>query len=387
MKTKQNQLFDFLIENQKIYPFFATKIEQSVRLMLRYLIIQKLIYKILFRNLTHKKYLFFGLKYKELIESLSKNDVLLLGGGKSYLKYSLKTKIPTLFVYNYFKFLLPFFKNISSDFYPLSQSIKHLTKRLIQTDACYLIVESDSLPPHRMIIQAAKQAHIKTICILHGISTSTCPATLSDGQYADYIFVYDDHQKNVLIRAGIESSRIRVFGFYYPIPLHPPLNLDRKKVCVFGQPWKEYNINMFEHYQTSTRWIILTLLQNRFDVIYKPHPAEQEISYIQDISNEVMINYFDMESCLAEYDLFVSYASTALLEATLHGKLAVQIYTGNLYDDNFENSEYAYTVNLYDTDSFISHLEHSKPIVPLHLIELSKKPLQQRFEEIISTLE
>jgi len=384
---KKQQLFDFLTKNQHIYPLFAINIEKSLRLMLRYLLIQKLIYKILFWNSADKKYLFFGLKYKKLIESLPKDEVLLLGGGKSYLKYSIKTKIPTLFIYDYFKFLLPFFKDSSSDLFTLNKSINRLTKILLHTKAKYLIVESDSLPPHRMLILAAKQAQIKTICILHGVITSTCPATLLDGQYADYIFVYDDYQKNILINAGIESSKIRIFGFYYPIPTHHPLNLYRKKVCIFGQPWKEYNTNMFKHYHTSINWIITTLLTHGFDVVYKPHPAEQEISYIQKVSCKVVIDYHDIGSCLEQYDLFVSYASTALLEATLHGKLAIQIYTGNLYDDNFENAQYAYTVNVYDADSFISHLKYSQPIIPFQLTELSKIPLQKRFKEIISTLE
>ena len=108
MKKIQIQLFDFLVKNEKIYPLFFRKAEQSLESLLRYIFIQKIIYKILFWNVKKKKYLVFGLKHKDIIESLPKNETVVLGGGKTTLSYCMKNTVSSLFIYHYFKYLFSF---------------------------------------------------------------------------------------------------------------------------------------------------------------------------------------------------------------------------------------------------------------------------------------
>lgn len=379
------QLFDFLLRNEKIYPLFTKKAEKSLESLLRYLLLQRLIYKLIFWNVKNKKYLVYGLKYKAIIESLPKDETVVLGGGRSVLEYCFKKRISSLFIYHFFKYLIPFSQK--DDSVMLVGAIEKLSYALKKTGAKYLILETDSLPGQRMLISAAKKVNIKSICMYHGLTSSKTITTLRDGYVADYVFVYDKYQKKTLVDSGVDTNKIFIFGFYYSSQNNFPPPVNRNKICFFGQPWKEYNTDKFEDYFVIAKWSIAKLVEHGFSVTYKAHPAEKDLSFLEKVSPDILVSYSDISGCWDMYDIFISTYSTALLEATLHGKLAVQIYSGELYDDKLEANSYAYTIDIYDEVSLINHLKTSCAIEPVELMQLNKVPLEIRLTEVISRLD
>lgn len=382
----KHQLFHFLNLNQKVYIHFKSRAEQALRSSLRYLWIQKIFYKFLFPKIVNKKYLFYGLKYQDLIQKLPQ-EVLLLGGGKTLWNFSRRTKIPALFVYPFFKTLLPFFNDESLPDTPLIKDVDRLSSLLMSTGGKYLIIETDSLPPQRLLILAARKASIKSICILHGVSTYSCVGSLSDGQFADYMLVYDDYQKDVLIHAGINPKKLFILGYYTSLPNHNSvLKYNRQTICILGQPWIHYDVAIFKRYQENLLWIIDVLTREGLSIVYKPHPGEYDYQFIHDFSKAIKINTDNITSCLESYDVFISFASTAILEATLHAKIAIQIYDGNMYDDRFEDALYSYTVNSGDSEALCNHIHNSLPLSTSPIIHYSQLPINERFVQTLNII-
>lgn len=383
----KEQLFDFLQINQTVYKDFSLRVEQSLHAALRYLWIQKILYKLLPSKSKNKKYLFYSLKYQELIKTLPKEDVLLLGGGKSAWLFSIKTKTPILFIYSFFDALLPLFKSDKHSEIELAKSVNSLSQLLKSTGAEYLIVETDSLPQHRLLIMAARKASIQSICILHGVSSYACVGSLSDGQFADYMLVYDDYQKNVLTHAGINPNKLFILGYYNSLPfLNPKKHYDRKTICILGQPWIHYDNTIFKRYEKIIEWLIKTLSTAGLNIIYKPHPGENDYAFIHKLSEEINIFSDDLASCFQHYDVFISFASTAILEATLHAKLAIQIYDGQLYDDRLEDAGYCRTITVGDTKALIENIKNSLPLFNSPIIQYSQKPISERFKQTLALI-
>lgn len=383
----KKQLFDFLQINQTVYKDFSLRVEQSLHVALRYLWIQKILYKLLPSKSKNKKYLFYSLKYQELIKTLPKDDVLLLGGGKSAWLFSIRTKIPILFIYPFFKILLPLFKSDKYSEIELEKSVNTLSQLLKSTSAEYLIVETDSLPHHRLLIMAARKASIQSICILHGVSSYACVGSLSDGQFADYMLVYDDYQKNVLKHAGINPDKLFILGYYASLSfIKPKTYYDRKTICILGQPWIHYDNAIFRRYEKIIEWLIETLSATGLNIVYKPHPGENDYAFIHKLSEEIEIFSNDLTSCFQHYDVFISFASTAILEATLHTKIAIQIYDGQLYDDRLEDAGYCRTITFGDTETLIENIKHSLPLFNSQIIQYSQKPISERFKQVLTLI-
>jgi hypothetical protein len=235
---------------------------------------------------------------------------------------------------------------------------------------------------------AARKASIQSICILHGVSSYACAGSLSDGQFADYMLVYDDYQKSVLTHAGINPNKLFILGYYTSLSFfNPKKHYNRKTICILGQPWIHYDSTIFNRYEKIIEWLAETLFSTGLNIVYKPHPGENDYAFIHRLSKEIEIFTGDLTSCFEHYDVFISFASTAILEATLHAKIAIQIYDGQLYDDRLEDAGYCRSITFGNAEALIENIQHSLPLFNSPIFEYSQKPVSTRFNQTLALIQ
>ncbi|WP_418127981.1 hypothetical protein RG903_02855 [Thermithiobacillus tepidarius DSM 3134] len=78
-------------------------------------------------------------------------------------------------------------------------------------------------------------------------------------------------------------------------------------------------------------------------VVYKPHPGEIGGAYLSDVGCALF--HGRLEDAVAEFDVFVSLTSTALMEASLAGKISVQIYDAAFCCERFDELGYAHVID------------------------------------------
>lgn len=298
----------------------------------------------------NKRYFFLGNRFSHLIASLPKQEICIIGGPRQLI-YCLKNNISYI-PNGYFWRLLSqgFTTNVKNKLFRASLNKSNYLKRLVASDAqAILVVENDSLPMQRAFCNIASDADIKTVCIQHGLFQSKTDAKTIDGWKCDYFICYDKNQKLVITGLGISEDKVIIGGFYEPIVKAnvSQTNENAIKVLFLGQPWFKYGDDYKEKYLK-----VLGILSAQFEsenIVYafKPHPWETDAPYLQDMGNLFKGN---MNEAIAGYDVFFSFTSTALLEVTMAGKVAVQIYDQQFACDNFENLGYSYSIQSDDLE-------------------------------------
>ncbi|WPM85460.1 hypothetical protein QNH14_04855 [Apirhabdus apintestini] len=111
-----------------------------------------------------------------------------------------------------------------------------------------------------------------------------------------------------------------------------------------------------------------------YQISYKPHPWEKGAAYLElfpIICNE------EINEVIEEYDIFLSFTSTALIEASLAGKIAIQIHDVAFNADRFDDLGYSYCIDSSDIEnSLIGFLDQEPyPIKMDEFYSLAKKYL------------
>lgn len=331
------------------------------------------------------KYVFWGVKFEELILNLPRSEICVVGGPKQLI-FCLKNRLAFLPAMDLWLPLLRDVKGEASDrndqkILSCLSSLSSRLRRVFATDAV-LIVDNDSLPAQRAVIQAARSAHIdQVICIQHGVFQRRSPGHVLDGWFSDRFFVIDENQKELLVEKGMSAEKISVMGFhsspYLPQrPISAPL---RRKVCLVGQPWGKYGKVRGERYLLILKKLYDSLLRAGFQVFFKPHPWERGSAYLKEIPSVVDLS---MTEALETYDVFVSLTSTALLEATASGRIAVQVVDPVFDADRF--SDFSNVVSIdFDDALFDRRIQLAVQSRGEFLVAQSK-PLVQRFTEALT---
>ncbi|HEX4500173.1 MAG TPA: hypothetical protein VH187_03250 [Scandinavium sp.] len=306
------------------------------------------------------KYFVLGNRFSHLINTFPKKDICIIGGPRQLL-YCLKNNLSYLPNGDFWTLLSTgFTQDVRSSLLKKSCCMQKVLTRLSDRNAqVMLIVENDSLPLQRTFCNIAAAANIKTVCIQHGLFQSKTEAKIIDGWKCDYFICYDNNQKNIITGLGIAPNKVIVGGFYEPITKvvdSKPKN--EIKVCFLGQPWFKYGELYKTKYINCIDILTSQLKSANISYSFKPHPWETDAPYLKS-----MANIFDgnMNDAIIEHDVFLSFTSTALLEVTMAGKLAIQIYDEQFACDNFEKIGYAYTINSQDLDKSILDIIHKSP--------------------------
>jgi hypothetical protein len=202
-----------------------------------------------------------------------------------------------------------------------------------------VVLKNDSLFLERAVIAAARAVGIPTVTIQHGLFMRAAGLRFWDGYWTDHMLVWGDFFRDLYLEGRVTpEGRVHVLGYPFPLPADPGEGrVPPRTLCLLGQPW-ELNSDAL---RAEKHRIIGEFLDHAprygLEFVYRPHPAESREA-LQSAFPSLRLT--DAGESLAEaigrWDLFLSWTSTALIEAALHGRSAVQIGSGSIPMDDFE---------------------------------------------------
>jgi hypothetical protein len=295
-------------------------------------------------------------KFSQIITGLEPSEVLVAGGPKQ-LVWCISKRIA--FASTCQIYILCTRALIDIDASSLSSALAVARGILNKYRPRYVILANDSLPMQRIFALAAREEQIFSICIQHGIFQSRTPPHLLDGRFADMMLVYDEHQRGVVETNGVPSQKIRTMGVPFDYVQYPDEPDTDRSVCFFGQPWDNYNETTAARYRSIVDDTLSFLEVSGVPFVYKPHPAER-CPFPKRAKGKLFRG--SMAQALARHQVYVSLTSTALLEASLSNRVAIQIYDEAFNADRFEDAGYTYTVAAGETEALLHLVRVARPI-------------------------
>ena len=287
---------------------------------------------------ANKKILFgIGVKYPSIILKTKKHHSLeLIVRGERGRLFSAKNFISYISITDLIPYVYYFFSEEKMKY--LYQIVKKMEEKLGAAKPDYIVLVSDEPPLERAIVLASKKLGIVTLEIQHGAYSPTLP--LTTGKVADYVLVWGEYFKDLYVKRGLRKpEEVYVLGYPYLIE-KPKLDYRKKRhytVCYLGENFEKYNKDLLNIkletisslYKTCNRWGLT--------FIYRPHPGEDR-KMLKDRLREVIITPKgeNLEKTFKKGDIFISFSSTALIEAALRSKIALQLMNYPWKGDNFE---------------------------------------------------
>ena len=305
------------------------------------------------------KYVFIGAKYKSLIRGLPRSDVLVVGGVRQ-LVYSMFCRVSFKSNINLYADVIKAYKTNDDEL--LYKIRDKVAAELSKYSPEFLVVVSDSLPMERLWIESARKLGVKSLCMQHGLFSSA-GSDINDGKFADIMFVFDELQKRIV---EISTNRkVLVLGYHSDIKKHASKSFGPLRICILGQPYPQYYAEKSEVYFDYIADLISTLKENDYVFKYKPHPSEKNANYLSSGNLSGLVYNKSLNKALNDFDCFISLTSTALLEVTLAGKCAIQIYDDRFSDEWFEDYGYSYSISRNNLDA-LPYLINGCKNVQLH---------------------
>lgn len=302
-------------------------------------------------NPENKKFAFYTTRFNHVMEGLDGGSLLLFGKPQE-LHFALRNSISFFPVYDIIPELFSLFS--SDPRLESSRAIKFIdsvTDQLVRINPEYLVLWNDSMFLERFLIFCSRRAGVKSICIQHGIFHDTFNYRLLDGHYADYMFVWGKSQADLYTGCGFDKDKLRIMGYPYRVDTHPEITSENV-VCILGENIEITNKELGLKKKYVYEEIAKLLFSKNFKVVYKPHPFETDINYIP---SNIEIISMNLNSAFNAYSKFIALTSTALLEATLHGKIAIQYFDDRFGGCDFSLNGFSYTArNLNEIPELLS---------------------------------
>ncbi len=280
----------------------------------------------------------FGItKYENVVIEAKKYYLLNLAvGGKRDRFFAVKHMIGYFPINRYGKLISK---------YIIEKEVKHLYELidLIEIDLInikpnFIILGNDCLPIERALVLVGKKLKIPTIVIQHGMYYLEFPD--SDGKVADYILAWGKYLKDFYIKNSFRKpDDVYILGYPHKIDKNNMFSKDNNKhtVCYLGQKWEKYSNALFEAKIDTIKKLNDVCSKLGIDFIYRPHPGEN----IELINNEISHIKFTQKGeklidTIKKNDIFISFNSTALVEAFMYSKICIQLLSLSLSVANFE---------------------------------------------------
>lgn len=330
--------------------------------------------------------LFLEDRFKDLILSLKKKNssVGIIGGVKAG-KFAFKIRVPYYPIFHWRYSLIKLFeKDPKFTSVEAQKLVRNFSLFLRRKKVEFLVLSNDSLFIERFFIFCGKLEKITTICILHGLPPDKTNSEFRDGQFADYMFLWGESQKKLYreLKMRKKIANLKVLG--YPFFTETNILLDKKKVCILGQPYENYNKDLGKRKREIFKVAINLLKSAGYNVVYKPHPGELNKDFIP---NNVEIYDKDLKIAFRDFGVFISLTSTALFEASLNKRIAIQIYDETFGGDHFEEKGYSYTLmkkDLASLPNMIQKLDSPFPI-PQNVV-YQPEDIGKRFLELLEDI-
>ena len=284
---------------------------------------------------------------------------------------------------------------IDGDKDSLEQGMDELTELLKSINLDLIIMHNDSVPINRAIILVARELGIPTVEIQHGVLVGNYTAT---GREVDYLFVWGEYYKDFYVKNNIKKDdQIKILGYPYPIKKYNVSKKERPLVTYLGQPYEQFKENLFAYKIDAVKNLNRICDDLNFDFVFRPHPLDDldllrsELKDIKFTSREET-----MDESLEKGDIFVGFDSTALVEANLNSKLAIQLrnYDHNDYptDDYEKLGACTKSVETFDElENYMKEIKNEelssfyRPVNE-NYIETPRGGLESRFLELINEI-
>ena len=296
-------------------------------------------------------YLFFTDKFIDLIRSLKEKgcSIGIIGWRSSAI---MELEIPFFSIFPWHATLYRLFKEdpqLSSR--ETKTTLDQFSNFFKTIGVKFLIVPNDSLILQRFLILCARMASVKTICIQHGLWSSKMDIRFLNGHFADYMFLWGESQKRLYSKLYDKKDlerKFKILGYPFETKYKKDGGLDKNKVCILGQNFEYFNVELGKRKKKIFENIANLLKRKGYTVMYKPHPGEWWSK--QFLPENVEIFNRGPATTFRNFDIFIGLTSTMLLEASLNGKIAIQVYDENFGGDCFQEKGYSYTINVTDLD-------------------------------------
>ncbi len=219
----------------------------------------------------------------------------------------------------------------------LEQAVEGMRQLIGKYRPDVIVLNDDALPENRLVVLVARELGIPTVEIQHGIYQSNC--IWPTGLHVDYVFVWGQYFADNYVRRGIRTAdKIKVLG--YPFEL-PPSGTGAKKerllLVYFGGDFEKYVPGQLQTKLDTVRGLKAICESAGLAFAYRPHPGDDREN-LSSLMPEVTFTSAGetLQESIDRGDIFVSFNSTALLEAALQEKLIVQLLSYKLPTDDFQ---------------------------------------------------
>ena len=295
-----------------------------------------------FKNKKKKKILFvMGGKYKSIILAAKKNyDVKMIVGGekdrlfaiKHFIKYDSYSDLNQL-IYNYL---------LRKDESYLRELVDKIKEKIRKIGPHYIVLWNDCLPIERAMVMTGKMMGITTFEVQHG---SFDQFSLESGKIADHALVWGKYFKDLQIKQNLRKTEdVYILGYPFLIekqetrPMgYPPKNR-HYLVYYLGQNFEAQNKKFLEIKIVTIKKIKEICDRLGMEFIYRAHPGD-DISMLKGRLPKIHFSpkKEKINDSISNGDVFISFNSTSLIEATMRSKISLQLMNFPIKLDNFEH--------------------------------------------------
>lgn len=293
-----------------------------------------------------KKILFENSNYSSIISGARKKYFIgVVSQGKRDILFMRKDFFGSLGINDLDRYFFLYLKD--RNIKHLRQLIKIIENKLKIIKPDYIVLGNDTGPVERAIVLASKKMGIITMEIQHGVymkssaDGNAMAEPLADGKVADYVLVWGKYFKDLYIEQKIRSPEdIYILG--YPYLIGENISVKKQKnvytVCFLAQGFEKYNRDFFQIKLESVKQVSEICKKLGFKFIYRYHPRGEDRETIA--KNLPGIEFTRKKEKIKETfkraDIFISFSSTALVEAAMKQKIALQLMNYPIRLDNFE---------------------------------------------------
>ena len=288
-----------------------------------------------------EKILFFmGSKYSSLIlGAKQKYDVEMIVGGKKdrifamrhLIKYDSYSDLNHL-IFNYLS---------KKDESYLNILVNYVLKRIEKSKPKYIVLWNDCLPMVRAIIMSAKSFGVATLVFQHGIFDEF---SLESGKVADYVLVWGNYFRDIAINKNLRKIE-DTFILGYPFFINKKeseKNRDKRKKCYnvyyLGQNFEEQNEKFIDIKIKTVKNIGEICKKLGMKFVYRSHPGDN-VSALKGKLPGICFTHKKekINDSISQGDIFISFNSTALIEAKMRSKISLQLMNYPIELDNLEH--------------------------------------------------
>ncbi|MFA0833708.1 MAG: hypothetical protein ACC609_06840 [Methanobacterium formicicum] len=275
-------------------------------------------------------------KYPHILRSISKEfNLVILAKTPLSISSAFKNRANYVSLHEIYKDLYQGILNGHED--QLERSLENLKDIILNINPQFILVSHDVHPEDRLMVMAAKELGVTTIEIQHGVYNSGDP--IVSGTEVDFVFVWGEFFKNLYLKQNIKNdNQIRILGYPHTLTKLKKLNqIKPQSVVYIGQNLEVLQNDFFKVKVDTVNHIQDICGKLGLKFLYRPHPSDNVNKLKKKLPNIKFISKREsLTDTFRNNELFISFNSTALIEAALNSRLCIQLKNFNLQTDDFE---------------------------------------------------